>query len=261
MGNLIFSGSYTLATNNQISMPTEHSTYPKINVMDLFHLKRCTRSSNTATGSLIQFDFSSAATIEGIVLNDVNFDTVEIKGNNTDSWGSPSFESSELGVYNDEVVNRYKVYIPLTNFFYRYLQVSLPTGVAEVGSSLGVWSIGSIMLITDAITLSRNMSYGYSKTSSLPFEDILLGNGGIERVKLGDNLLANIQIPFRIRRETEEAELWTLNRVDMSVPICIFVNLDNTSGVYICVRDNSYTSKLVQHNQVKGNTLKFKELV
>jgi hypothetical protein len=266
MGNLIYSGGYTLATTDQISMLTEDSSYPAINVMNLHRIGRCSRSTNAATADwLMQFDFASAITMEAVILNHVNFDMVVIKGSNTDSsasWGTPSFETSELSISSDVVVDRYKIYIPLTSFNYKYLQIHLPGDVEEVsGSSLGVWSMGNVMLITDVVELSRNMSYGYQKTTDQALKDIPLGHGGTDRIKLGDFIKALISVVFKIRRSSDEVELWTMNKLDMSKPMCLYENMNVTNKVYICLRDTSYRSKLVQNNQVLGNTIKFEELI
>ena len=71
----------------------------------------------------MKFDFGGAKSLQGIMLNDVNFDKVVIQGNASDAWGGPSYASGTLTVSQDKVTGRYKIYIPLTGFNYRYLRI------------------------------------------------------------------------------------------------------------------------------------------
>ena len=261
MGKLIFSNSYTVATDDQITMRTNNAAYPKLNVMDLWHPARNARAGDVTDNDwLMKFDFGAATTISAIVLNDVNFDNVTIQGHASDAWGAPTFTSS-TAVTQDVIVSRYKLFLPLTAFSYRWLRIFIPTGAVEVGTSISEWSIGSIMLITEHTELTRNMAYGYKLTSERAYEDIRFGHGGTERANLGDRLKALITIVFKIRSSDDEGELWTFNAVDSNKPMSIYENNGITSRVYVSLRDRGYESKLVQHNQVLGNTIKFEELV
>ena len=261
MANLIFAGDFVEYEDADITVRTENTSYPKANINELWHLKKHFRAEDANTNDwLIKIDMGAATALAAVFLNDVNFDNVTIQGHASDAWGAPTFTSS-TAVTQDVIVSRYKLFLPLTAFSYRWLRIFIPTGAVEVGTSISEWSIGSIMLITEHTELTRNMAYGYKLTSERAYEDIRFGHGGTERANLGDRLKALITIVFKIRSSDDEGELWTFNAVDSNKPMSIYENNGITSRVYVSLRDRGYESKLVQHNQVLGNTIKFEELV
>lgn len=261
MGKVIISGDFcTLAT---ISSNTEEASYLDDNIDDLWHLKRRYRATNTATNDwLLKINFGSAQSVDGVFINDVNFDKVQIKAHATDAtWASAGVYSASIAtVFLDERVDRYKAYIPAT-FNLQWMMIFIPGTAATVGDYKDKWEVGSLVVMDSKTELARNIDYPYNRSAEKPFEDIELPHGGIERVNLGDNLKWTGEMTFGRRGITDEAEVWTVNNYDVGTPLIVYENLSDTSKAYLCLRDDSYQGQLVSNDVVSGNVIKFRELV
>lgn len=261
MAKLIISGDFV--DLGIITSLTEDVSYPDDNVEDLWHLKKRFRATNAATDTwLLKFNFGSAQSVEGVLLNDVNFDKVKIEGHASDAWGTPDYVGTEYAVSRDEVVDRYKIYIPITGFNLQWMRIYIPGTAATVGDYKGKWETGTVVVADSVTELSRNMSFGYKRSSDKPYEALHLPHGGSERASLGDDLAWVGHVIFGRRTETtEESDLWAINNYDIANPLILYENRGNTSRAYLCLRDDAYEGSLVANNSVIGNMVRFKELV
>ena len=83
---IIVSNDFISVANAEITARSEYSNYVKIGVMDYWHLNRQFRANDvTANDYLLKFDMTSAQSVEGVFLNDVNFDTVKLQSDTDDT--------------------------------------------------------------------------------------------------------------------------------------------------------------------------------
>lgn len=260
---VIFSNSFVAVANANITARSANASYPKINVMDNWHLSRCFRAADvTANDYLLKFNFGAAQSLSAILLRNVNFDTVKIQGHASDSWGSPSYAGSNLTVSQDPITGRYNIYIPITSFNYQYLRIFIPAGTSEVGTSISEWKIGNVLFMSSITTLSKNISYGYNDTGEQASKTISLPHGGAgESVELGDLTAWQGEVSFGYRAESDESELWTVNAMHAGKPIMFYLNDSDTSEAWLCKRDGNYKSTLIANGHVQGNSFRLTEII
>jgi len=242
-----------------ITSRTEDASFPDGNVGDLWHLKRRFRANDANVNDwLLKFDFLAAKSVVAIVLNDVNFDEVRIQGDNEVDFNAPiQYDSGIVDIALDEIVDRYKVYIPLTGFNYQWMRIFIPNSAAAVGSYTTKWGMGSAVVLDSITEITKNT---YSRTSVKAFQNIELQSGGRERVGLGE-IGWEGTIGFDVRKESNETSLWELNNMDSADPLIFYENDGDTSRVYLCLRDNAYEGELIYSGVARGNSVKFKELL
>jgi hypothetical protein len=212
----------------------------------------------------MRIDLGATYDIDAIMLNDINFSYTRILGNSTylsTDWSGASFNSGDIAISSDEVVDRYKVYIPLTGFNYRYLAIATPAISNAVGDYTTSWEVGSVILMQTVDELTIKTEYGYTRWATRRSEDSESIYGGIERLLLSDNLAWHGEVVFGIRRESDESECWDLNNYDPAKPMIFYENNNDTSKVYLCVRDNNYEGTQIFKDHVEGNTIQFEELI
>jgi len=255
MGNIILSNSFVDVADASITARSALTGYDKINVMDRWNIERCFSANDlTANDYLLKFDFGAAQTLVGIFLNDVNFNKVKIQANATDAWTAPTYAGTDLTVSQNKVTGRYQIYIPLTAFSYRYLRLFIPTGTAAVGSYTTKWSLGTVCFLSAATELAHNMSYDYGQMGKHFYKTSVN-----ERVQTGKKIRWDGSLVFGNRTKTDEAELWTINRMNMALPFVYYENFGDTSAAYLCVRDDSIETKWTSYSGVTGNSIKIKE--
>ena len=260
MSNIIVSGDFVdLGT---ITSRSETAAYPDDNVEDYWFLRRRFRAADDDVNDwLLRFDFGAATPVEGVFLNGVNFDQVIIQGDGSGTFATPPFTSATASIILDERVNRHKVFIPLTAFNNQNLEIRIPAGTNATGTYQTLWEVGSVVVLHSIQTLTHNMIWGYKRRAEKPYEDIIQPHGGIERVNLGDNYQWLGNAIFGKRTVTEEADLWTLNLIDLADPMIFYENDSDTSKAYLCVRDDAYEGTLEYLDLTIGNAIRFKELV
>lgn len=264
MGNLIVASDFQEYTTTQLSSNGADSDYPDDNVLDYWDLYRHFRTTSAFTDDwLLKIDFGSATELAAIILNDVNFDTVKIEYS-TDDITYNDAGSGNLTVSKDIVVQRYKIYAALSSFNYRYLRVYIPSGTADV-ESLGAWRVGTLVCLADdtakVITLTKNMSYGYTVGSAKATRDVPKYAGGQYRFAAGDKLIWTCEARFNVRRSSEFDELWKINALGSEQPVIFYENRDDTSKVYLCTRDSDFRMTETFNNVVRGQAVRFTELV
>ena len=140
MGNIIVSNDILTFADSAITVQGSAAGFAKVDLMDLWHLKRRWRmdsATKSDTNPIVRINMASAQTVDAVMLNDINFDKVIIKGHASDlgtDWTSASFSSGALSVSCDAQVSRYKIYAALTAFNYQYLAIIVPTTATAVGS-------------------------------------------------------------------------------------------------------------------------------
>ena len=153
MGNVVFSNDFVSINSTSVTGRNASTSYPAINVTDNWHLKRCFRSTDStgdANNPLLIFDMGSAKTVEAVMLNNVNFNTVKIMGSSANlstDW-STCANGSNVAIGQDEIVGRYKAYIPTTSGFnYQYLAVVVPAtaSLVDSGGSTAVLEVGTVL--------------------------------------------------------------------------------------------------------------------
>ena len=263
---LIISDDILQINNTEITARSTATGFAKKNVMNFWHLKcrfRADDLTKSDTNYLIKFDLGSAQTVVGVMLNDINFDKACIYGHASDlgtDWSTASYDSGDISVSLDNIVNRYKAYIPLTAFNYQWLAVAVPSAASVVGTYTTKWEVGEVAILDSVTTLAKTMSYGYQRQASKAFRDIELPYGGVERVALGDNLRWAGNTIFGNRTKTQENELWTVNAMDNAKPIVFYENDGDTSKVYVCTKGD-YVGTIIANDAVIGNTITFREII
>jgi len=87
-----------------------------------------------------------------------------------------------------------------------------------------------------------------------------LTSGHVERDSLGDMQWSGT-LTFGVRTTTEEADLTTLNNLDISETLVYYENAGDTSKVYVCLRDDHYKGTYLANGIVTGNSIKLTERV
>ena len=261
MGDPIISNDFVdLGTITSI---TEEAGYDDDNVEEYWHLKRRYRATATPksdTDFLLKFDFGAAKSVVAVMLNDVNFDKARVRIHTADlgnNWAAADIDSSELTVSLDERVNRYKIYIPVVGDK-QWMVVQVPAAAGAVGDYQTKGEVGSVVVLDSIATFGKN---AYARSAEDFYEEIKMPHGGIERVGLGDNLQWIGEVMIDNRAESDEAEFWAMNLLERSDPLIFYENRSVTDKVYLCVRDDAYEGNLIHQGLVKGNSIKFKELV
>lgn len=266
MGNIIVSTDIIEVANAEITPQSTDTGYAKADVMDLWHLKRRWRMASADKSSInpiIYFDMGAAKTVTHVMLDDVNFSKVLILGHASDlstDWTAASFSSAETAISCDAQVNRYKVIIPLTGFNYRWLAICVPSAASAVGSYTAKWQIGRAIILDSATTFTRNFAYGYQRGARQGHKELSLVSGHRERHKIGDVQWEGI-LSFGHRTATEEADLTTLNNLDIDDPMVFYENNSDTSKCYLCLRDDHYMGTVVYNNLLTANTMRFTEII
>ena len=249
-----------------ITSRSENANYPDDNVEDYWHLKRRFRAAdNNVNDWLLKFELDEyGEPLVGIFVNDVNFDQIQIQGTDTDAaadpgWNNPEYDSGVLTVNRDERVDRYKIYITLTNFDYAFIRIFIPATASTVpGGYTGAWEVGSVVLLGSVFSIKKN---AYSRKSAEEFQEISLPHGGFERAALGDELRWEGSITIEQRAESDEEDYWDINLMEMSQPLVFYERVDDSSKAYLCVRDTEFEANLVHRGLFRGNTIKLKELI
>lgn len=263
---IIIDNDIILVANAAISVQSTADGFAKANVMNHSHLKRRWRMDSyteSDTNPVMRFDLSSAQTVAAVVLDDVNFSKVNIKGHGSDlsdNWAAADFETTAQTVSQDAQTGRYKIYIPLTAFNYQFLAIIVPTASSPVGTYTSKIEIGRVVLLDTATEFSKTMSYGYERGAERAYDEIELKSGHTERETLGPIRWVG-RLNFSHRTTTEESDLTTFNNMDIGSTLIFYENNGDTSKVYVCERDTNYMGTVIANGVVKGSTIRLKEKI
>jgi hypothetical protein len=261
MGKIIFSNDFLdLGT---ITSRTEDASYPDDNIEDYWHLGRRFRADDLITNNwLLRCDFGAATVVEAVVLNFVNFEDVIIQGDDTGTFATPDYTSATISISLDERVNRHKIYIPLTGFNWRHLEVFIPNGTAATGDFYQTkWQVGSVVALHSVTEFTRNMSWGYTRKSQRAFRELLFLHGGFEVVNLGEYSQWVGKASFGSREMGDEDDLWELNRITSGSPMIFYENDGDDSKTYLCAKTTDYEGTLIFNDVITGSSMEFRELI
>ena len=252
---IIYSNDFI--TSLTITPRSENSSYPAENIEEQWHLPRLFKAEDaTANDYLMVIDMASAKTVAAVFLNHVNFTSVTIQGHASDSWGSPSFTTT-VTISEDDVVDRYKAFIPLTSFNYRYMRIFIPSGQTPTSDS--VWFVGGLEVLDSYTELTRNPGR-LTRTSELPIETNEIHGRTTDVMELGTLRGWSGSLKFSARKMSNEAELWTLNNLSPATPIVLYENLSDTSRVYLARKASCYQGAIRPGLIVDGNSIDFEEV-
>ena len=250
----------------EITVQSTATGFLKQNVMNHAHLKRRWRMNTLDKSNInpvMYFDLGSAQTVVAVVLDDVNFDDVIIKGHTADlgvDWTAADFTTATLTVSKDTQTNRYKIYCPLTAFNYRWLAIIVPTTANAVGDYTTKWEIGRVVLLDTATEFGKQMGPGYRRGAERAFSELDLKSGHDERLTDGPIRWTGV-LDFPHRTTTDEADLITLNNMDIGGTLVFYENNSDTSKVYVCLRDDDYEGTHVSENTVLGHSIRLRERI
>lgn len=262
MGNIIIDNDLITVATAEITVQSTAAGYSKADVFIFKSPERRYRmdsADKSDVNPIMYFDLTSAQTVDAIVLDAVNFDTVQIFGHASDlgvDWSTATFDSGELTVSKDAQTGRYKIYIPLTAFNYRWLAIGVPASATAVGSYTAKWEIGRVGIMDTATEFSKQMSRGYKRGADQAFTENAIG----ERDKTGPIYWVGT-LDFGYRTDTQETDLTTLNNYDIDDTVIFYENFGDTSKVYFCYRLDSYSGMYAGLGYVKGESIKFRERV
>jgi len=232
------------------------------NVQDYWHLKRRLRldeADKSNINPILRIDIGAAKTVEAVFLNDINFDTVLILGHASDlttDWTAADFTSGIVSVSHDPLVGRYKIYVPLTAFNYRWIAICVPTTASAVGPYQTKWEVGTVVLLDTVTELSKNMSYGYERG---PKQDTV--DTGSHSSVATSEVYWEGTAKFKTRSVAQEAEVLALGKISMEDPMIFYENNGDTSKCYLCRRLYDYSGSQDAYNLVNGGPISFREIV
>ena len=266
MANIIVSKDFITTATGAITVQSTATGYDKLNVFNHSILKRRWRMDSAGTSDVnpvMYFDMSAAKTVVAVVLDDVNFNKVHILGHASDlttDWTAASFTTGAVTISADAQTGRYKAYIPLTAFDYRWLAIVVPAAASAVGSYTTKWEIGRVGILDSVYTFTKNMGRNYQRGAIQEFSEMTQQNGHRARVKDGD-IYWQGTLDFPYRTLTQEVDLTTLNNYDIDDPLVFYENGGDTSKVYFCLRDTNYFGTMDSTAGVKGMSIKLTELI
>lgn len=155
-----------------------NASFPVANVIDIEPFKRW-HADAYAGDVWVMNDFGSAKSLTAIFLNQCNFPACKVQGNDTNSWGTPSFELS-CALVVDDAGNR-KGWFDLSAFNYRYIRVLIASG-QTLDNSETVPAIGNIIAGTSAALPLVGDFVARMVQRSIRFES---DGGAVDKVKVG----------------------------------------------------------------------------
>ncbi|MBI4773883.1 MAG: hypothetical protein HY788_06835 [Deltaproteobacteria bacterium] len=223
MSNFILSYSFVDFTP---TASTEHASFPAENIADLSKPSAEYRSTNALQTTIVLDTGAAATAIAAVYIGGVNFTSMTIQGNETDSWGAPSFTLAATIAQDAELLKR-KAFIALTGFAYRYMRLVIPVQTRTDGE--GFYRIGVVALMSTAAELPINPQYNYERAPGWPHEEVELDGGGIETLILGLCMRFEAELEFQAR-QTHEATFHAINAVQPGQPFIFYENGWHSGG-------------------------------
>jgi len=257
MGNFLFAYNFVPLIASMLTLSSEDTNYGKANMLDLSHLKRHSRTL-VQTEVTIVINFAVAKAVKSVLLNDVNFTSVTIQGNATDSWGSPSFTQNFV-ITKDERVQRYKLYAALTAFNYKYMRIKIPV---QTPTDLSVFRIGTIVCTLNTLTFTRNPDFPYDYEASYPKPlEVEFLCGSKEQVSQGENKIWIGNFAFMLNEKINEPELWTLDILKPTDYMVFFENGTDLSKCYLCKKNSALRISWDNPKRIKTNGYELIEVI
>ena len=256
MGNMIIKSGFVEPT---VETPSEiDSNYPWSNTSVYARLMWQARSI-TANEWTIVCDFGAATVIGAVMLNDVNFTSVTIQGNDTDSWGGSPSLSQAFTVSEDAEATRYKIFCLLTSFNYRYLRIKVPAQSRTDG--LAAFRISSRIFLASATALSQNPgSYSYYGVYPDPIVNEFF-SGGKEIVDQGNNKIIHVGMGYTGLEAQYVSEISAINKFKPTDNLVFFENLGDTTKCVLCRKDTDIQMSWPNYWVRQTNEISFTEVI
>lgn len=257
MANVIITNSFVTLTNSMLTARSENASYPKVDCLKQLRLMDVFRAADvTATDYLLKINYGAAQSVAAVALLNVNFNKAQIQGHGSDDWGTPDFAGSALTVSQNKYTGRYNIFIPTTGFNYQYMRVYIPAGTTEVGTSQSEWQIGTIVVMSSASPLAKNIAYGFSQTADEVIEEI-----GGDAASKDSTLQWEGTISFGTRSRSDcEAAILALNRMSKSSPVLVYLNDSDTSEVYLCYRQKAFSLSRPFNTVITSDSITYREI-
>lgn len=257
MGNVIITNSFVTLINSMLTARSENASYPKVNCLKQLRLMDVFRAADiTANNYLLKINFGSAQSCSAVALLNVNFSHAQIQGNASDVWTAPSYAGSSLTISQNKYTGRYNIFIPLTSFNYQYMRIYIPAGTTEVGTSQGQWQIGTMVIMSSASPLSKNIAYRFTQSADEATEEI-----GGDVASISPVLEWEGTISFGNRKRSDcESMILNLNRMSKSNPVLIYVNEGDTSEVYLCYRESNFSLSRPYNSIIASDSITYREI-
>jgi hypothetical protein len=128
-----------------------------------------------------------------------------------------------------------------------------------VGTYTDKWEIGRVGILDTATEFSKNMSYGYERGAERAYREVEFNNH-VERDTT--NVIRWVgTLHFSHRTTTQEANLTTLNNMDIGDTLIFYENNSDTSKVYFCLRDSDYSGTVIANSVVTGSSIRMVERI
>ena len=261
MANYIIKNSdnfleYTAETSVNID-----SDFPVANLYNYTHPQKNCRSNDTSATRII-IDLGSATEVLAVVLTSCNFDTCNILGDAAaDGFGDPDFTLNSQTINLDDRVMRYKGYIALTDFEYRYLAV-VPTGTPTDGESF-YW-LDCLVCLDNITPLTRNPNFIIPHEHNQAYYDNEFSGGGIERIVRGLRKKFKVELDYLVTADSGmESELNQLTGLHVGDPFIIYENGaygGDSSKVYIAYIETNLKWER-RSNNLLGTVLTVEEII
>lgn len=249
-----------------LAVSSEAADYDCDNIKLYWSITRAFRSATIASAVTIDLDLG-AAMAPVLCLDAVNFASVRVYANTSNSWASPAYDSGAQTVSQEAVTGRYKIWFDGTGNSYRYWRISIPAQTPVDGAAY--FSIGRVIVLnpTCILTPDDNIGWGYEQTGLTAiavnrFED---GDdsGAREIIYLDNHIAWRGSISWDYISRSEVADVWAINRAVQNGLIVLFENLADTARFFVCHRDPGDAIKTSRQSYVHydSNTLDLVEVI
>ena len=224
---------------------------------------RVTRSVNTTPFVIVFNQGGSGANfvVGAFTFENVNFTTIRIRGNNTDTWGTPSYDSSHstLDQIDGDDGRRKNIIIPSVTFNYQYIRLD-PSGL---DSGATFYQIGSFGVWRNTLTtLTKNFGVPLQKTIEDQAEEIEFVSGGRE---IGVAAPATIRLNLVARLDRSSAQQMSEYQALANVPrnrvILLYENNGDGTKIYHCRRASSFVINKQNDTLLEVSGMQFLEVI
>lgn len=257
MSNFILSYSFVDYTP---TASTEHASFPAENIADLSKPSAEYRSTGALQTTIVLDTGAASTAVAAVYVGGVNFTSLTIQGNATDSWGAPSFTQAVTIAQDAELLKR-KAFIALTAFAYRYMRLVIPVQTRTDGE--GFYRIGAVALMSAAAELPINPQYGYERSPGWPHEEVELDGGGIETLLLGLCMRFEAELEFQVPAASAST-FYAINAVQPGQPFVFYENGWNSGGTekaYLVRIQKPLSIKWDEYSYFSTNRWKLTEIV
>jgi hypothetical protein len=258
MGNhFYFVKKVNFLSYTPVASPAPDPVYDATNLYNYGSITRCFKSTSTSAQSIV-LDTGGTNTIIGVMLDYVNFTSgVLIQGNASDSWGTPTYDSTNT-VSLDYRVNRYKIYKDSTNWSCRFIRVYIPSQTVTDGTN---FRIGRITILGAKTEPSQNPFYPYSYEAAKRYIVNEFESGSEEVIKIGSHKIWKCEFGIDYLKDANEQEWWDLDNNDEDQLMVVYENCTDTSKCYICQKSGTFSIEEIGYGVKKFSNFILKEKV